>query len=119
MDSQRNCPPRRSLVVPTLLFAVLALTCAMLLLSCFVIWLAEQIHSLTLSLLITGAVMGAAAAVIYIVSLAPTLSRIKAEYEEVLAFVALLRGGYSCAVQHIKQLLHRVLGLGIASKPGK
>lgn len=105
--------------MPTLLFAVLALTCAMLLLSCFVIWLAEQIHSLTLSLLITGAVMGVAAAVIYLFSLAPTLSRIKAEYEEVLAFVTLLRGGYSCAMQHCKQLLFKVLGLATISKPDK
>ncbi|MFR9503149.1 MAG: hypothetical protein SNH73_01700 [Rikenellaceae bacterium] len=92
-------------MIPTLLVVVLAFTSAILLLSAFVLWFAELIHSLTLSLTITGVVMGVAAWATYHISLRPTLHLIREEYENAMALISLIRKGYDCIYLTIKKSL--------------
>ncbi len=98
-DSESN------VVVSTLLVAVLASTSALLLLSAFVVWFADVIGSLPLSLLIVGASAGASALIIYRIYLSPTLRRIREEYEIIVALARVIRGVYQSAIARLLQIL--------------
>lgn len=105
MEKQLRGESRHNLVVSILLLAALTLSSITLLLLAFVTWFAELIGSLTLSLCITGVVMGASAWATYKITLSPTLKLLREEYEKAMSIISLLKLGYECALKRISQLL--------------
>ncbi len=94
-----------NIVVTTLLVAVVSLASALLLLTSFVVWLARVLGSLTISLSITGVVLALAAYLIYRISLAPTLRKLREEYEATMEIIAIIRNGYHTIMRRIAQAL--------------
>ncbi|MFI3279699.1 MAG: hypothetical protein R3Y55_04140 [Rikenellaceae bacterium] len=93
------------MVVSILLVAALSLSSLALLLFAFVIWFAEVINSLPLSLCITGVAMAISAWVTYKIALSAALKELREEYQRAMSIISLLRYGYDCAIKRLTQLL--------------
>ncbi|MFI3333361.1 MAG: hypothetical protein SNI51_01935 [Rikenellaceae bacterium] len=96
---------RSNLVVWALLMVIFAFTTALLLLSAFIIWFADLIGSLTLSLSITSLVTAIIALSIYKVSLSPALKQLKEEYEMIIAIINAIRGGCHTLLSKLLKLI--------------
>ncbi|MFI3286836.1 MAG: hypothetical protein R3Y08_09335 [Rikenellaceae bacterium] len=104
MAQHTNKDSESNVVVSTLLVAVLASTAALLLLTAIVVWLADLVGSLCLSLLIVGSIVGIAAYYTYKIQLSPTLRRLREEYEMIAAIAKIIRSGCHKALTSILHL---------------
>ncbi len=95
---------KTNVVISSLLFLFLALGALILLLLAVVLFLAQAIHSLPCALLIVGAVMGIASFAVYRVSMHPTLSALRSEYESILSLAKILQSIYSWGLERITRL---------------
>ncbi len=93
-----------NVVVSTLLFAMIALTALLILLTAFIVWFASLIGSLSLSLLITGGALAIIAYAIYKIELHPTLVTLRAEWESLIAVVQMIRRSYNLAIDGLLRL---------------
>ncbi|MFI3265000.1 MAG: hypothetical protein SNG38_07665 [Rikenellaceae bacterium] len=105
MEQELKKEKSQNLVISTLLVAILALSSVALMLFAFVIWFAEVIHSLTLSLCITSIVLAIGAWVTYKITLSPTLKQLKEEYDRAMTIISLVKHGYDCATKRLSQFL--------------
>ncbi len=93
-----------NVVASTLLFAITALTALLLLLSAFIVWFAALIDSLVLSLLVTGGSLAIIAYAIYKIELHPTLVKLRAEWNSLIAVVQMIRRSYNLAIDGLLRL---------------
>ncbi len=90
---------RSNIAVSIILLLIIALCSALLLLCAFIVWLSEVIGSLTMSLSFTGVVLALVAILIYRLSVADELRKIREEYQNAMQIFSLIRSYYHCAVR--------------------
>ncbi len=94
-----------NVALSALVVVILALSAAMLLLFAFVLWFAEIIGSIPLSLCITGVVLSIIGWATYKVMLSPTLKQLRDEYEKAILIISLIKHGYEYAIKRMAQLI--------------